>query len=133
MTAPLVVPACRVAGYVRGRRGAANPSLDLTHRHAHLAATVATWPGCVLVGVYANTADSVVGVSRLLADAGARWFDVLVVEDPAGLSPRGLEAPAVLSRLAACGVSVRVLPRRRGRLAALALAVGIVTGLDVSG
>lgn len=122
-------PAVRVAAYTRvavlDRR---HPS-NLERRQTHLTGFVAAQPGWHLVADYADVGPGRLdrpGLGRLLADATAGWFGLLVVDDLDRLSrdPRQL---AWIGRLLS-SAGLRVLPlapsaRRRGAAALTTLVI----------
>lgn len=122
-------PAVRVAAYTRvavaGRR---RPS-DLERRQAHLTAFVAAQPGWHLVAGYADVGPARLdrpGLGRLLADATAGWFGLVVVDDLDRLSRDPRQLAWVARQLSGAGVRVLPLassPRRRGAAALTTLVI----------
>ncbi|MHB1929420.1 MAG: recombinase family protein [Acidimicrobiales bacterium] len=113
-------PAVRVAAYTRvvvlDRRRPSN----LDHRQAHLAAFVAAQPAWHLVAGYADIGPGQLdrpGLGRLLADARAARFDLIVVDDSDRLSRDPQQLAWIAGQLAAAGVGVLPLgapARHRG-------------------
>lgn len=123
-------PVVRVAAYTRvvalDRRRPSN----LQRRQAHLAAFAATQPGWQLVAGYADVGSGRAdrpGLARLLVDATAGWFDLVVVDDFDRLSRDPRQLASLTRQLATAGVRVLPLaasPRRRGAAALTSLVIG---------
>lgn len=123
-------PAVKVAAYTRVvALDRCRPS-NLQRRQAHLAAFAATQPGWQLVAGYADVGSGRAdrpGLARLLADAAAGWFDLVVVDHFDRLSREPHQQVSLARRLATAGVRVLPLaasPRRRGAAALTSLVIG---------
>lgn len=122
-------PAVRVAAYTRvavlDRRRPSN----LERRQAHLTGFLAAEPGWRLVAGYADVGSARPdrpGLVRLLADATAGWFDLLVVDDLDRLSRDPRQLAWIGQELSAAGVRALPLaptPRRRGAAALTSLVI----------
>ena len=125
MSAPAPV---RVATYTRV--GSRRDRAELARRHRRLAAAVARRPDTTLVGQYEDAGPTPPlgrpGLTRLLADASAGRFDVLVVEHLGRLAPNAMDAARVLDALAGIGVAVQPLGSEHRRLIAAGTAAAIV-------
>lgn len=113
----------RVATYVRaGQLTRRTATKELDRRRDRLLATVAHWPGCVIVASYADAGDPRSthrpGLAALLADTAAQRFDVVVVESLDQLAGDPATLRAVLWQLGAIGVWVPpTYSHRRARAA----------------
>jgi DNA invertase Pin-like site-specific DNA recombinase len=93
---------------------------NLERRQSHLASVVAARPGWHLVAGYADVGSGRLdrpGLGRLLADAAAGWFEIVVVDDLDRLCRDPNQRAWIEKRLATAGVRVLPLaasPRRRG-------------------
>jgi DNA invertase Pin-like site-specific DNA recombinase len=103
----------RVATYARVRKLDGRRVTNLDGRQRRLQAIVARTPGCVVVAAYADVGETWrlhrPGLGWLLADAAARRFDALVVEDVEQLAEEPAQLRALLAQFAAVGVVVRPL------------------------
>lgn len=122
-------PAVRVAAYTRVVILDRHRPSNLDRRRSHLVSFVAAHPYWYLVAGYADIGSGRLdrpGLCRLLADASAGWFDVVVVDDLDRLSRDPRKLAWVDRHLAATGV--RVVPlaapsRRRGAAALTSLVI----------
>lgn len=123
-------PMVRVAAYTRVAVADRHRPSNLQRRQAHLAAFAATQPGWHLVTGYTDVDPGRLdrpGLARLLADATAGWFGLLVVDDLDRLCRDPRQLAWIGQQLSAAGVRVLPLaasPRRRGAAA--------LTGLMIS-
>lgn len=104
---------------------------NLERRVRRLAAFATSQPGWALVGGYADVGDGQLdrpGLSRLVADATAGWFDVVVVDDLDRLARDPRRSAAVVRHLAAVGVRVQPVSGRADRRGAAALVSGMIAG-----
>jgi len=103
---------------------------ELARRHRRLAAAVVRRPGAMLVGQYEDAGPTPPlgrpGLARLIADARAGRFDVLVVEDLGRLTPNAEDAARVVEALNASRVQVHPLGKEHRRLIAAGTAAAIV-------
>jgi DNA invertase Pin-like site-specific DNA recombinase len=125
----------RVASYIRVARVEGRRMTNLDRQAARLAGTVAGWPGCLHVAGYVDVGSGRRldrrGLGRLLADAAARRFDVLVVEDWDRLARDPAGQRWLGSQLETSGVTVWPLHRvQRRRCAERWLAVAVADFLD---
>ncbi len=113
-------PAVGVAAYTRVVAVDRHRPSNLERRQSHLASVVAARPGWHLVAGYADVGSGRLdrpGLGRLLADAAAGWFEIVVVDDLDRLCRDPNQRAWIEKRLATAGVRVLPLaasPRRRG-------------------
>lgn len=113
-------PAVGVAAYTRVVAVDRHRPSNLERRQSHLASVVAARPGWHLVAGYADVGSGRLdrpGLGRLLADAAAGWFEIVVVDDLDRLCRDPRQRAWIEERLATAGVRVLPLaasPRRRG-------------------
>ena len=122
-------PAVRVAAYTRvvvlNRRRPSN----LERRQARLTAFIAAQPGWHVVVGYGDVGSGRPdrpGLARLLADAPAGWFGLLVVDDLERLSRDPRQLAWIGRQLSTAGVRVLPLaasPRRRCAAALTSLVI----------
>ncbi len=113
-----VVTYARVAAPDRRQRS------NLDRRQRRLASSIVSHPGWRHTGAYGDVGEGMPldrpGLSRLLQDATAGSFDLVLVDDATQLAPNRRSRRSILDRLASAGVGVRSLESsRRAALAAL--------------
>lgn len=130
----------RVATYTRAARLHGRRVTNLALRQSRLHGALSAMPGCVVVAAYGDVGEAWhlgrPGLARLLADGGARRFEVLVVEDLGQLASDPGQLRGLCEQLAAAGVVVRPLAggaRRRSALAWAAVAFVELLGDSVAG
>lgn len=119
----------RVAAYTRVAVVDRHHPSNLERRQAHLCAVIAAQPRWRLVVGYTDIGSdrpARPGLSRLLGDAAAGRFDLVVLDDADRLCRDRNQLALIARRLAVAGVGVCPLaasPRRRGAAALTSLVI----------